>query len=125
MTRLRLEILQWTGLLLGAIAVVTAYVFAFGVTEAECNAGRVERWGIENDVWQGAAMGAGCVLILIAQAAAFLALRATRRVSYEDPPAAGRIRFFAITALLANALFLGILVLTGIGATVNATCRQA
>ena len=35
----RLELLQWTGLLLGAAVWGSAHVLGYGATEATCNAG--------------------------------------------------------------------------------------
>jgi hypothetical protein len=49
----------------------------------------------------------------------------TRGVSYEDEPPVGRIRFFAIAALLANVLFIVMVVLYAAGSIANDPCRQA
>ena len=49
----------------------------------------------------------------------------TRAVSYEDDPPVGRIRFFAIAALIANVLFIVMLVLYTAGSIANDPCRQA
>jgi hypothetical protein len=52
-------------------------------------------------------------------------VRRTRGVSYDadDPPLA-RIRFLALAALLANAVFLMIVLLAGVAALANVVCRQ-
>jgi len=50
---------------------------------------------------------------VLAWAAAFLAYRETRVVDEYAPGPSGRIRFFAQAALLANVLFLVIVVSTG------------
>jgi hypothetical protein len=123
MTLRRLEILQWTGLLAGALVWAAQHVVGYGITEAECNSGGL-RWGIQNDVWQGALLIAAATCVLVAEAAAITVLVATRRGSYESPPAPGRVRFFAIAAAAANVIFLMIILLDGLAAIFNVTCRQ-
>ena len=119
----KLEILQWVGLLGGALVWAAMHVVGYGITEAECGAGGLH-WGIENDVWQGALTVAAVVLVAVAELAAIAVIVATRRGSYESPPAPGRVRFFAIAAAAANVIFLMIIVLDGLAAIFNVTCRQ-
>jgi hypothetical protein len=116
--------LQWVGLLAGAGAWAAQLVVGYGVTEAECNAGG-SGLGIANDPWQGALMGAAIVLILAAAAAAALVLVRTGGVSYDDGPPIGRIRMLAIAGLVANAIFLVIVLLSGSASLVGDVCRQA
>jgi hypothetical protein len=118
-----LEILQWTGLLLGALVWTGQHVVGFGVTQAECGSGGA-RWGISNTVWQGSLMGAAATFVVLAELAAIAVFLGTERASYESPPPPGRIRFFAIAAMVANLLFLGIILLDGFGSIFNITCRQ-
>ncbi|HEY6835194.1 MAG TPA: hypothetical protein VI142_01885 [Gaiellaceae bacterium] len=119
----RLEILQWTGLLLGALAFTAAHVVGFGISQAECAAaGR--HWGISNDVWLGAGLAAAALCVVAAAVAAGLVVFRTREESYESPPAPGRIRFLAIAAVAANLIFLMIIVLDLLGTLSNVTCRQ-
>jgi len=61
----------------------------------------------------GAALAASAVLV------------STRDVSYEDEPPIGRIRFFAIAALIANVLFVMMIVLYAVGSIGNTPCVQA
>jgi hypothetical protein len=110
MTLRRLEILQWTGLLLGALAFTAAHV---GL-----------RWGISNDTWEVIALGVSAGFVLLSELAAGLVVARTREVSYEDPPPPGRVRFLAIAALAANLIFLTIIVLDALGAVLNVACRQ-
>jgi hypothetical protein len=119
----RLEILQWTGLLLGALAFTAAHVVGFGIAQAECQAaGR--HWGISNDVWLGAGLTAAALLVVVAGLASGLVVLHTRSESYESPPAPGRIRMLAIAAVAANVIFLAIIVLDLVGTVFNVTCRQ-
>ena len=121
MTLRRLALLQWVGLLAGGLVFAGVHVVGFGITQAECGAG----FGIDNDTWQAALTGAAAALVLVAEAAAVAVLVRTRQASYEEPPPDGRIRFFAIAAAVANAIFLMIVVLDGVASLAVVTCRQA
>ncbi len=119
----RLEILQWVGLLAGALVWTGQHVVGYGITEAECSRGGMH-WGIENDVWQGALLGAAVAFVLVAELAALAVVFSTRRWSYEDAPPPGRVRFFAIAAVTANLIFLTIMLLDGLAAIFDIACRQ-
>jgi hypothetical protein len=119
----KLEILQWFGLLGGALVWTAQHVVGYGITEAECSAGGLH-WGIQNDIWQGALMAAAAACVVAAELAAITVIFATRRSSYESPPPPGRVRFFAIAAAAANVIFLMIILLDGFAAILNVTCRQ-
>jgi hypothetical protein len=119
----RLEILQWFGLLAGALVWAAQHVIGYGITEAECGAGGLH-WGVQNDVWQGALMAVSAAFVIAAELAAITVIVATSSSSYESPPAPGRVRFFAIAAAAANVIFLMIILLDGFAAILNVTCRQ-
>ena len=123
MTLRRLEILQWTGLLLGGLAFAAAHVVGYGITEAECNSAGL-RWGISNDTWEVIALGVTAGLVVVSGLAAATVVVRTRETSYESPPPPGRVRFFAIAAAVANVIFLMIILLDGFAAILNVTCRQ-
>jgi hypothetical protein len=123
MTLRRLEILQWTGLLLGALAFAAAHVVGYGITEAQCNAAGL-RWGISNDTWEAIALGVTAGLVVVSGLAATTVVVRTREESYESPPPPGRVRFLAIAAVAANLIFLTIIVLDGLGSILNVACRQ-
>jgi hypothetical protein len=123
MTLRRLELLQWTGLLAGAAVWAAQHVIGFGVTQAECGLGG-RHWGISNDVWQGTLMGVAAGVVVCATLASVGVLRATRDTSYESEPPRSRMRFFAIAAIAANAIFLMIILLDGSASIFHATCRQ-
>ncbi len=122
MTLRRLELLQWVGLLLGAVVWFAQHITGWGITEAACDSAN---FSFSHDLWQGLVAATAIALVLAAGAAAVAVLVATRNVSYEDEPAPGRIRFFAIAAVVANVIFLMIIVLDGLASTVNPACRQA
>jgi hypothetical protein len=129
-----LGVLQWLGLL-GGVAVVTAvHLVGFSVTQAECNAPGQSR-GILNDPWMIALAAAGGVVILAAAAASAIVFLRTRGAEYGDgpiePPGSapqeprGRLHFFSAAALVANLVFLVIVLLDAVGATFNVVCRQS
>ena len=60
-----------------------------------------------------------------AEAAAINVLLATRQLDYDDVPPLGRRHFFAYAAALGNVLFTAAILLNGIGALANVTCRPA
>ena len=122
MTLRRLEVLQWLGLILGGVVWFAAHVTGWGITEAACDSANFD---LNHDLWQAVALGIAIVLVLGAGAAAVAVLFATRDVSYEDAPAPWRIRFFAIAAVVANVLFLMIIVLAALASIANPACTQA
>jgi len=120
----RLELLQWSGLLVGALVWAAAHVIGFGTTEASCNAAS-PTFGIDFSLWEGLITGLAGLAALSAALAATRVLVLTRDVSYEDEPPIGRIRFFAIAALIANVLFVMMIVLYAVGSIGNTPCVQA
>lgn len=123
-TMRRLGALQWVGLFLGAGAWAAQHLIGLGITQAECYVGGAG-FGIENDVWQGALLGAAGLCVCCAGAASIAVVLATRQTRYaQDSPPPSRIRFFAIGALLTNALFLVIMLLDGFASIYDVLCRQ-
>jgi hypothetical protein len=126
--------LQWVGLLLGAGAWVAQHALGMGVTQAECSPGG-SHWGISNNLWQAAIMGVSVGLVLVAEAAALAVFSQTRGANFGDgPPGEGRfhgelpytrLHFFATAAIVANLLFLMIILLDGAAAIFHGTCTQA
>jgi hypothetical protein len=120
-----LSILQWAGLLLGGGMWAAQLVTGFGVTVVTCGPAS-QAVGVTNDPWQ---LGIGILAaagILAAGAAAVIVVVRTRGVSYDaDGPPLGRIRFLAIAALAANAIFLTGMLLAELASIVDTACRQA
>ncbi|HEX7084226.1 MAG TPA: hypothetical protein VF186_08950 [Gaiellaceae bacterium] len=124
MTIRRLGMLQWVGLLLGALVWAGQHVVGLGTTQAACSVGGAG-WGIGNDVWQATMLGIAGLLVLGAEAASIAVLIGTRGTAYDtDPPPPSRIRFFALAALVANLLFLMIMLLDGFASIFDVLCRQ-
>jgi hypothetical protein len=124
MTIRRLELLQWFGFLFGGVTWFAVFVAGAGVGVAACNPASA-RWGIPYDPVQIGLLAFAVLAIASAEAAAVLVFRETRRAEDEDPPPAGRMRLFAIGAMVGNVLFLVIIVLSVVAAVVNRTCHQA
>ncbi len=118
------EFLAWFGLFGAALIWAVQLVVGFGVTVAACGAaGRV--WGIDVDAWEIALMTVGCIVVLLAEAAAVSIFIETSELHHEDPPPWGRRHFFASAAMLGNVLFLGAILLSGLGAIYLQGCRGA
>ena len=118
----RLGTLQWLGLLLGGLVWWGQHVFGVVFADTACKPG--DALGIDNSLWQGTMMGIAAALVLLAEAAAVSVVLQTRERSYEDSPPIGRVRFFAIAAVVANLLFLAIILLDGTANLANVACRQ-
>lgn len=124
MSRLRPELLQWYGLLGAGLAWAAQLVVGFGVSYADCLAAS-RRWGLDVVTWEIVLMVVGGTFAVVAEAAAVKVLLETRRLHYDDPPPEGRRHFFAFAAALGNVLFISAILLNGIAAIANASCRQA
>ena len=121
MTRARLELLQWFGLLAAPFAWATQLVVGFGVTQAACSRAHI---GVAMTPWElGLTVTAG-VVALTAQACAVVLLRELQPVEYDARGPRGRMYFFAIAAVLGNTLFLGAIALTGAGVVDHIPCTQ-
>ena len=130
----RLAVLQWVGLLLGASTWTVAHLVGIGVTEAECNAAGAELWHLSNPSWQAPIMAVSAVLIAAAEVCAVMAFAGTRGLDFGDgPPEPSekperrrtRIHFFSAAAMVANAIFLIIVLLDGAASLADIACRQS
>jgi hypothetical protein len=130
----QLSFVQWIGVVVAPLAWTGQHVVGYGVGEARCNVAGV-RWGIGYDTWQIAILAAAAVLVLISEAAAVAVFLATRETNYGDgPPGDGRwggavpysrLHFFATAAMVANVLFLTVILLDGIAAVLETVCAQS
>jgi hypothetical protein len=123
-TRNRLEALQWFGLFAGPIAFALEHVVGVFSVLADCNpAGSA--WAVPQHAIQLTATAVAAVVVVAAEGAAFLAYRATKGVSQEGEPPLGRIRFLSTAALIIGPLFLGLVLLGGLGAVAHPNCQQS
>lgn len=123
MTRVRLEILQWYALLGGGLAWAVVHVIGYFVSETDCSS-TVTRSPHPELVFIVVAVLA-VLAVVGAEAAAFVVYRATGDAGKDAPGPEGRLRFFAIAALLGNVLFFMIVVLDFAGAVIQLPCNGA
>jgi hypothetical protein len=129
----QLGVVQWIGVVVAPLAWTGQHVVGYGVGEARCDVGA--SWGIAFDTWQLALTAATVLLILISEAAAVFVFLATRDTNYGDGPAGegrwggrtpyARLHFFATTAMVANVLFLAIVLMDGLLSTFAPLCAQS
>jgi hypothetical protein len=130
----QLSVVQWVGVVVAPLAWTAQHVVGYGVGEARCSVGGM-LWGIGFDTWQLAILVVAALLVVISEAAAVTVFLATREANYGDgPPEDGRwggavpytrLHFFATAAMVANVLFLTVILLDGLTATVDVLCRQS
>ena len=118
----RPELLQWYGLFGAAFAWTAQLVLGFGVGYADCNTVG-SQWRIDVVTWEIVLMVVGGLFAVVAEVAAVAVFLSTRNVEYDDPPPDGRRHFFAFAAMLGNILFINAILLSGIAAISNSTCR--
>jgi hypothetical protein len=129
----QLSVVQWIGVVVAPLAWTGQHVVGYGVGQARCEAGA--NWGIAYDTWQLAILAAALVLVLVSEAAAVTVFLATRETNYGDgPPGDGRwggavpysrLHFFATAAMVANVLFLTVILLDGLGSVFATLCAQS
>jgi hypothetical protein len=120
-SRLLLEAVLWFGLGGGALAWSAQLVVGSEVEETRCTPAGM-RWDLAPRDWE-IALTAACGLVALAAALAALAgLRETRRGGGDRR---GRFHFMAVSGILANTLFLALILLGGIASSVLDTCVQS
>jgi hypothetical protein len=135
MSTRRLSVVQWIGVVVAPLAWTGQHVVGYGVGEARCSVAGM-RWGIAYGTWQLSILAAAGLLVLLSEAAAVTVFLETRGANYGDgPPGEGRwggavpysrLHFFATAAMLANVLFLAMILLDGLSSSLWSTlCAQS
>ena len=129
-----LAVLQWLGVLVAPVTWAAQHVLGYGIGQAECSPGGA-RWGIDNSVWELTLLACAGLLVVAAEAAAAAVFMRTRGADVGDGPLAddrfggrqpyGRLHFFASAALVANLMFLTMMLLDGLGSALGTLCRQS
>jgi hypothetical protein len=129
----QLSVLQWIGVVVAPLAWTGQHVVGYGVGQARCEAGA--NWGIAYNTWQLAILAAAGLPVVVSEAAAVTVFLATRETNYGDgPPGDGRwggavpysrLHFFATAAMVANVLFLTVILLDGLGSVFTTLCAQS
>jgi len=118
------EFMQWFGLLGAPLAWTVQHIVGYGVTEARCEVGS-SRWGVGVDSWEITLMVASLAIVLFAELCAVTLYFLTRDAAYDGPGPLGRRHFFVYASSLGNLLFLGAILLSGIGSVYHIPCRQS
>jgi hypothetical protein len=116
----RLELLEWFGFVAGGLLWFATFIAGGSVAVAACNP------AVGGFAYDGVQIGLLCfavVALAAAEAAAVVVFRATRTAGDEGSAPPGRMRLLAIGAMVANLLFLVIIVLSVVGTVVNRTCH--
>jgi hypothetical protein len=135
MSTRKLSVVQWIGVVVAPLAWTGQHVVGYGVGEARCSVAGM-RWGIGYDTWQVAILVAAGLLVVVSEAAAVTVFLATRETNYGDgPPGEGRwggavpytrLHFFATAAMVANVLFLTMILLDSLSTVLWSTlCAQS
>jgi hypothetical protein len=129
-----LAAVQWVGVLGPPLAWFAQHLVGYGVAQAECSSGGLH-WGIDNAVWQLAILSAAGLVCVVGETAAVLVFLRTRGTNFGDGPAGdgrwngeppySRLHFAATAAMVANLLFLTIILLDGLAAAIDPLCRQS
>lgn len=122
MSRARLELLQWSGLLAAPAAWMTQYVIGFFLAQGRCEA---THWSSGWAPAQVAITTLAAVVAVLGEAAAFAVYRELGTVDDDDAGPLGRQHFFAIGGLVGNVLFFVAIVMTGATVVATQACRPA
>ncbi|MEZ5081494.1 MAG: hypothetical protein R2878_12730 [Thermoleophilia bacterium] len=133
LTLRQLGVLQWAGLLAGAVVLAVAHLAEFWIGVAGCD--RAGNGGGVDHATIVALTGASALIVLAAAAVSAVVLARTRDADPGDDARRGdprvpreprgRLHFFAAAALAANTAFLGVILLDGVGAIFNVACRPS
>ena len=113
---------MWFGLLGAPLAWATQHVTGYGLSEAACSpAGR--RAGVALGPLTIAVTTIAATIAVLAGCSAIAVFRATRDVG-DDPPGS-RIHFLSIIGMTIAPLFVAIILMSGLGSVVLASCHQS
>lgn len=130
----QLGIMQWTGTVLAPAAWFSQHLFGYGVGQAVCSAGGAH-WGVSFDVYQLTAAAVTGLVEIATWTCALLVFLHTRGADWGDGPPEedrwggearyGRLHFFAAAGMVANVLFLTMVLLDATAAVTDVLCRQS
>ena len=116
--------LLWFGVLGAPGAWVTQFSLNYWLTEARCGVTETE-WGLGLDAWVIIFTVLAAATALAAGLASLLLFRATAGTGHDTPPPNGRVHFLATVGIAITPLFVAIIVMNGVGATVLSNCHQS
>jgi hypothetical protein len=134
LTLRQLGVVQWIGVVVAPLAWTGQHVVGYGVGEARCSVAGVH-WGVGYDTWQLGVLAAAGLLVVVSEAAAVAVFLATRDTNFGDGPSGAgrwggavpytRLHFFATAAMVANVLFLTVILMDGIASVFSTLCAQS
>ncbi|MFL5960270.1 MAG: hypothetical protein ACJ75G_08415 [Gaiellaceae bacterium] len=130
----QLGIMQWTGTIIAPAIWFSQHLFGYGVGQAVCSAGGLH-WGVDFDVYQLTAAAVTGLVEIVTWACALVVFLHTRGADWGDGPPEqgrwegrlpyGRLHFFAVAGMVANVLFLTMVLLDATAAVTDVLCRQS
>jgi hypothetical protein len=129
-----LSVLQWLGVLGPPLVWTAQHVIGYGLGEARCSAAQGV-FQVHFGVSQLTLMACAGLVVVVSELAAVAVFRRTRGADVGDGPLEddrfggeppfGRLHFFASAAIVANVLFLTIMLLDGTLSSLDTLCRQS
>jgi hypothetical protein len=116
--------LLWFGVAGAPGAWVTQFAVDYWLTQAHCSVAGT-RWGIALDTWVIVLTVLAAAVAVAAGLVALFLFRATAGAESEAAPPPGRIHFLATVGIAITPLFLAIILMNGVGATVLPNCHQS
>ena len=130
----QLGIMQWTGTVVAPAIWFSQHLFGYGVGQAVCSSGGLH-WGVGFDVYQLTAAAVTGLVEIVTWVCAVLVFLHTRGADWCDGPPDesrwegqlpyGRLHFFAAAGIVANVLFLTMVLLDATAAVTDVMCRQS
>lgn len=117
------QLLNWFGVLGAPLAWAGMHVVGYGVADAACSPAG-SGWGLEPNTW-ATALTIACGTVALAAIVATVRVWRATRTSEDAPPPVGRMHFLATIGLVVAPLFLLLILLAGLGATVLPRCVQS
>jgi hypothetical protein len=115
---------MWFAVLGAPFAWGVEFAVGYWATQTQCGVAG-EGWSVHVDLWGAVLMGVAFVVALAAGLTSLGLFRGTRQAETEGSPPDGRVHFLSIVGLTVTALFILIIVMTGIGVVIVPDCRQS
>ncbi len=116
--------MMWFAVLGAPFAWGIEFAVGYWMTQTGCSVPGRE-WSLDQNVWGVVLMAAAFCVASAAGLTALAMYRGTREADDDDAPPAGRVRFLAAVGMTVTALFVFIIVMTGLGIVILPDCRQS
>jgi hypothetical protein len=116
--------IMWFAVVGAPFAWGVEFAVGYWMTQTGCSVPGRE-WSLDQNVW-GVVLMVGAFAVAVAAGLTAVAMfRGTREVEEDDAPPAGRVRFLAAVGMTVTALFIFVIVMTGLGIVILPDCRQS